>query len=99
VVLACRFGGREVDGSRSVERERRGTRLGHEVVPVEESDGLTVALYRQGPFERRRQAEGHLDLRGVDEGREPPAGVASVGGGERPSEAIRERDLHRPEPS
>ena len=76
---------------RALDVERRGSRLGHEHVAVEQSDAVAVALDRERPLEGRGQAKGDLDLVGVDERREPAARVAAVRRRERATKAARER--------
>ena len=93
--LARLLGDVERDRSGHGELHGSGSSLGDERVAVEQADAVTVALDRERPVERRRQAQGHLDLVGVDERSESTAGVASVGRRRRPTEVPRKRDLHR----
>ena len=89
------LGDLERDRSGHVELHGSGSSLGDERVAVEEADAVTLALDRERLVERWRQAQGDLDLVGVDERGESTAGVASVGRRRRPTEVARERDLHR----
>ena len=92
---------RDLDGDRHrrLHLHGRGSCLRDERVAVHQAHAVGVVLHAERTVERRRQAQRHLDLVGVDEGGEPPAGIASVRGRERAAVVARERDLHGGQPT
>ena len=92
---------RDLDGDRCrrLHLHRRRSCLRDERVAVQESHAVADVLDAERPVERRRQAQRHLDLLGIDEGGEPPAGIPSVRGRERAAIVARERDLHGGQPT
>jgi hypothetical protein len=85
---------RQADRFRGIDVERCASRLCDEGIAVEEPRDVAVALDGERAVERRRKPERDLDLGRIDERRKPPAGIASVRRRERPTETVRERDLH-----
>jgi hypothetical protein len=95
VALPRPLGVLERDRLGGVDVDRRGSRLRHERVAVEQAGGVAVAHDRERTVERRRQTQRHLDLAGLHERREAATRVAAVRRRERATVVAREGDLHR----
>jgi hypothetical protein len=82
------------DGSRRLDLDVGRTRLGNQIVTVEQTNARFVAYDGERALERRGEAKSDLDRLGIEVLRDPTARVPPIRRAQRPSKASFERDLH-----